>query len=323
VNLRVLGLCVAIAVGVASWVLTCAAWQFDRVTAGFLPLAPRSFERLTVVTLGTGGAAEDHNRRGTAIAAGIGEEIVLVDAGRGVADALRAASIPVGQPAIVLLTSLLPENTVGLDDLLAAAWLAGRRAPVELVGPPGTAALAQAVAAQVAAGVVARSRALGDDPTPPSFAAREVTDGWQQMQGALALRAGALAGGPLPALAWRIEAGGRSAVVGGTGWDGPALEAFARGADLLLHDATHVPTPDEARAQGLAVDADRLLREAAVHTDFAEAGAIARRAEVGALVLIRLRQPPVFDLQITSRVDDEFDGPIAIADDGQEFIPTR
>ncbi len=322
-NLRLLGLFIAIAVGAASWLLTCAAWKYDRVTAGFLPLAPRRFEQLTVVTLGTAGAAEDHNRRGTSIAAGAGEELVLVDAGRGVAEALRAASIPVGQPAVVLLTSLLPENTVGLDDLLAAAWLAGRRTPVRLVGPPGTAALAQAVAAEVAEGVVARSRALGDDPTPPSFDAREVADGWHETLGALVLRAGALSGGPLPALAWRIEAGGHSVVVGGTGWDGSALEAFARGAGLLLHDATHVPTPDDARAQGLAVDADRLRREAALYTDFAEAGAIARRAGVGALVLIRLRQPPVFDLQITSRINDEFDGPIAIAQDGDEFVPTR
>ena len=67
-NLRVGGLVVAIAVGIASWALTCAAWRFDRVTAGFLPLAPREFAELTVIALGTAGAGEDHNRRGTSIA---------------------------------------------------------------------------------------------------------------------------------------------------------------------------------------------------------------------------------------------------------------
>ncbi len=320
-NLRFVGFALALAVGVASWVLTCAAWRFDRVMAGFLPLEPRRFERFTVVVLGTAAAGEDQHRRGTSIAAGFGEDVVLVDAGRGVAEALREAKIPPSQPAAVLLTSLLPENTVGLDDLLAAAWLAGRRAPLRVLGPPGTTALAHHVVAQVSAGVVARSRALGDDPAPPALEAIEVADGARETLGALALRAGALAGGPLPALAWRIEAQGHGAVVGGTGWDGTALENLARGANLLLHDANHVPTPEEAAAASLAVEPERLAREAAIYTDFAQVGAIARRAGVGALVLIRMRQPAVLDLQITSRVDDAFDGPIAVAHDGDEFTP--
>jgi ribonuclease Z len=321
VNLRFVGFALALAVGVASWVLTCMAWRFDRVAAGFLPLEPRSFAQLTVVVLGTAAAGEDPNRRGTSIAAAAGEEVVLVDAGRGVAEALRAAKIPPSQPAAVLFTSLLPENTVGLDDLLASAWLAGRRAPLRVVGPPGTAALAQHVVANISAGVVARSRALGDDPAPPALVAIEVADGAQEMLGGLAVRAGGLSGGPLPALAWRIEANARSAVVGGTGWDGAALEALAQGADLLLHDANHVPTREEAAAASLAVEPERLAREAAIYTDFAEVGAIARRAGVGALVLIRMRQPAVLDLQITTRVDDEFDGKIAVAHDGDEFTP--
>jgi ribonuclease Z len=321
VNLRVVGLALALAVGAMSWVLTCAAWKFDRVSASFLPLEPRAFEHFTVVVLGTAAAAEDPNRRGTSIAAAAGDEIALVDAGRGVAEALRAASIPPSQPDLVVLTSLLPENTLGLDDLLASAWLAGRRAPLRVVGPPGTAALAQHVVAQIAAGVVARSRALGDDAAPPVLEAIDMGNGASQTLGPLALRAAALTDGPVPAFAWRIEAQGRSAIVGGVGWDGAALERLARGANLLLHDANHVPTPEEAQAASLTVDPARLAREAALYTDFAQVGAIARRAGVGALVLIRMRQPPVLDLQVTSRVDDEFDGRIAVAHDGDEFTP--
>jgi ribonuclease BN (tRNA processing enzyme) len=321
VNVRVVGLAIAFVVVVASWGLTCAAWRFDRVTAGFLPLAPREFKALTVIVLGTAGAVEDHNRRGTSIAAGSGAQVVLVDAGRGVAEALRAAKIPASQPDVVLLTSLLPENLVGLDDLLASAWLAGRRTPLRVIGPAGTAAAVGAIAAEIAPGAVARANALGDDPAPPALDARDVDGGWQESLGAVSLRAGALAGGPLPALAWRIEAGGRSAVVGGTGWDGAALEELARGANLLLHDGTHVPTPEEAQDATLEVDAQRLAREAAFFTSFEEAGAIARRAGVGQLVLIRMRQPAVFDLQVTSRVDDAFDGKIAVAHDGDEFTP--
>ena len=54
---------------------------------------------------------------------------------------LRAAEIPLAQPSAVCLTSLTPENTVGLDDRLLTGWLAGRSQPLRVGGPPGTAAL--------------------------------------------------------------------------------------------------------------------------------------------------------------------------------------
>ena len=316
-----LGLLLAVAVAVASWLLTCAAWRFDRVAAGVLPLDPRSFERLTLIALGTAGASEDHNRRGTALALGRGASLVLVDAGRGVAEGLRAASIPMAQPDAVLLTSLLPENLVGLDDLLAAAWLEGRREPLRVIGPPGTAEAARAAAAAIQRGVVARARALGDDPAPPAFDVHEVSGDWTGAEGPLALRATALPGGPLDALAWRIEADGRSAVVAGVGWGGAELEEFARGAGVLVHDAAFVPTPEAAQELQIDEDPERLRRMAKLVTGLDEVGNIARRAGVNTLVLVRLRPPPVYDLQVTSLVDDAFDGRIAVAHDGDEFTP--
>ena len=320
-NLRVVGLAVVVAVAVGSWMLTCMAWQLDRVSAGVLPLETRSFERLTLVTLGTAAAAEDHNRRGTSIAAGLGEELLLVDAGRGVAEALRAAEIPVDQPGTLLVTALLPENTVGLDDWLAAAWVAGRREPLRVIGPPGTRAVAEAAVAGVAAGAVARARALGEDETPPAVEVSELAEAWSGEVGGIALRAAPLPGGPAPTLAWRLEAGGRSAAIGGVGWGAEALQELARGADLLFHDAAYVPSPAEAREAQLDVSPERLEREAAYYTRFAEAGRVARRAGVKGLVLVRLRQPPVLDVQLTSRIDDHFDGRIAVAQDGDEWVP--
>ncbi len=320
-SFRVVGLIIAVLVGVFSWMLTCAAWQFDQVAAGVIPLDPREFETLTLVTVGTAGAAEDHNRRGTSVAVGLGTDVVLVDAGRGLAESLRAAEIPVSQPDVVLLTNLLPENTVGLDDWLAAAWRNGRREPLRLYGPPGTQALADAILAAVVPGAVARAQAFGDDPTPPAFAVREFEADGSDTLGDLSFAAGALPGGPLPALAWRIEANGRSAVVSGTGWGASALEAFAKGAQLLVHDAAYVPTPEEAAEHGLEEPPERLRAEAAFYTHLDEVGAVARRAGVDALVLVRLRPPPVYDLQVTMRVDDQFPGRIAVAKDGDEYIP--
>jgi ribonuclease Z len=320
-NFRLVALGVALAVGVASWALTCAAWRFDRVAEGVLPLEPREFARLTLITLGTGGAYENPARRGPAIALALGRRVVLVDAGRAVAESLRAAKIPVSQPDTVWITHLLPENTVGLDDLLLTGWLDGRSAPLRVIGPPGTRALLAGLAAGHARAVAALAGALGLPPAGGAYEAIEIAEGWSETRDGLAVRAGGLPGGPLDALAYRFEAQGLALVVSGTGWAPDALVRFAQGADLLVHEAAFVPTPEIARELGIEDDAARLAREAALHTALADVGSLATRAGIGTLVLVRLRPPPVFALQITSLVDDSFAGRIVIADDGDEITP--
>jgi ribonuclease BN (tRNA processing enzyme) len=64
-----------------------------------------------------------------------------------------------------------------------------------------------------------------------------------------------------------------------------------------------------------------LLRAAREHTAIDAVGALAQQAGVETLVLVRMRPPPVYDLQITSVVDDDFDGRIVIAEDGDEITP--
>jgi len=320
-NFRVIGLLVALAVGVVSWALTCAAWRFDEVAAGVRPLEPRSFEQLTLITLGTGGAHEDHNRRGPVTAVAVGERVLLVDAGRGVAESLRAAQIPVSQPDTVLLTNLLPENTLGLDDLLAMAWIDGRREPLELRGPTGTRALAAAVEAAVRPGIEALARGLGLEAEAPRFAVEEIGDAWSAERGELRVRAGELPGGPVEALAYRFEWRDRSAAVSGTGWAPDALGTFARGVHVLVHEAVFVPSPELAQEMQIDEDPERLRREAALHTGLDDVGDLARRAGARTLVLVRLRPPPVYALQISSRVDDRYDGRIVVASDGDEIRP--
>jgi ribonuclease Z len=320
-NFRLVGFLLALAVVIASWALTCAAWRFDRVAEGVLPLEPREFARLTLIALGTGGAYENPARRGPAIAVALGRRVVLVDAGRGVAESLRAAKLPLVQPDTLLLTHLLPENTVGLDDLLLTGWRAGRTQPLRVIGPPGTRALVEGITAAHAAAVAALGPALGLSPAGATAEAVEIEDGWSETQAGLGVRAGALPGGPVAARAYRFEAQGRSAVVSGTGWAPDALVAFARDADALVHEAAFVPGPETARELGLEAEAERFAREAKLHTALSDAGALAARAGVGALVLVRLRPPPVFDLQVTTLVDDRFDGRIVIADDGDEITP--
>jgi ribonuclease Z len=315
VTARIIGLCVALAVAGASWALTCGAWQYDRVLAGIAPLEPRRFDRLTLITIGTGGVAEDPRRRGPCTAVGWGARVVLVDAGRAVAEALRAAEIPASQPDTVFLTSLLPESTVGLDDLLFAGWLDERR------GPPGTRKLAEALVAGHGRGIAGSVEARDLPPAAARFEAIEIDGGWSETLGDLSVSIASLPAGPIEAFAYRFEWHGRSAVVGGAGWGGETLERFARGANLLVHEAVFVLTPEVAAQLEMPIEPERLRREAAFHTGIDEVGGLARRAGVETLVLVRLRPPPVYDIQLTSLIDDEFPGRIVIADDGDEITP--
>ncbi len=317
--LRVVGFLLVLGVAAASWLVTCGTWRLQRVAEGVVPLDPRRFAELTIVTVGTGGAYENPDRGGPATAVALGEEVLLVDAGRAVSEGLRAARIPVAQPGMVLLTSLLPENTVGLDDLLLTGWLEGRQAPLTLVGPPGTASLAQQLAAAHRRGVEARAVSLALPPSGADFEAIEVGDAWSARRGEIEVRAAALPGGPTEALAYRFEARQRSAVVGGHGWGAEALVTLAAGADLLVHEAADVPPPELAGELGVAPE--RLRREAELHAQLGDVGGLAQRAGVDTLALVRMRPPPAYDLQVTQRIADRFDGRVVVAEDGDELRP--
>ncbi len=318
---RLIGLLVAVIVAALSWMATCGAWQLEEMVAQVGPLDPREFPELTLITLGTGGAYENPARRGPATGVALGDQVWVVDAGRGIAEGLRLAQIPVSQPETVLLTNLLPENTVGLDDLLLTGWLDGRSQPLRLIGPAGTRELAEALQTAHARSIAARSRAFGLPEAGARFDVEEIADGWSGSLGEARIVAGALPGGPLEAFAYRIESGGRSAVIAGTGWSEDALIAFASGANLLLHEGVFIPTPDLARQLGMEEDLDRLRGEAALHTSIDDVGGLAQRAGIETLALVRLRPPPVYDIQITSRVELTFSGKILIPEDGDEIEP--
>jgi ribonuclease BN (tRNA processing enzyme) len=298
------------------WALSFASKRLERVAAGVMPLEPRRFERLTAVAAGTGGTQENHLRLGPCLVVGLGEELLLVDAGRAAAEALRRAGIPVAQPAALLLTSLLPENTLGLDDWLWGVTLAGG-GPRRVIGPAGTRELVLGLRAARRAGTQAGAASFGVEAEPP-LEVEEAGAGFETRVGALALRASEQRGGPLPTLVWRIEGGGISVVASSAGFDPEALVGAARGADLWVHDALHGASLDEAVAAG-GTNAEALAREGALHTRLEDVGGLATRAGVRRLALMRLRPPPVWDFQYVRIVAPSYLGEVLFPEDGDEI----
>jgi len=193
------------------------------------------------------------------------------------------------------------------------------------VGPPGTAALADAIRAAQAPAVEALARELGLPAAGAALEAVEAQPGWSETRDdGVVVRAGDAGARPLPGLAWRFERpaqGGAAAlalVVTGVGPEPDAVADFSRGAGLLATEGFFRAAVDAVIEAG-DPDAERLRREASMHLSTADAGALAERAGVPLLVLTRLRPPPMFDEQFETSAGAGYRGQVAVADDCDSF----
>lgn len=318
---RLFALLLAAFVLAVAWAASCVIWRAAEVNELVGPLANRSWNELTLIAVGTGSPYENPERLGPSTGIGWKDQVVLVDVGRGVAESLRFAKIPVSQPSRILLTSLMPESTMGLDDLLFTGWRQNREHAMEIVGPTGTRDFVASLLEAYRSGREALDRALALPPEGMQVDVVEAGDGFRAEWDGLGVSAAALEGGPTPGLAWRFEAGGRAVVVAGIGWGEERLVAFAQGANMLVHEAVYVPPPEDVEEAGVIADPERLRREGELHTSLLDIGELARRTGVETLVLIRMRPPPFYDIQVTDYVDDTFPGTVLVPEDGDELTP--
>jgi len=319
---KIIFLAMLLGILVLAWFGAAVLWRAAELSEIVAPIDRQAYEELSVITVGTGSEYENPERHGPSTAIGLGYTIVLVDVGRGIAEGLRSAKIPLDQPSTVFLTNLLPLNTMGLDDLLFTGWLTPRKAPLRVVGPTGTRALVEGLEKAHAAGRDALVPALGLPAEGGRIVVAEVDDGYSEEVDGLRIEARALPGGPLPTLAWRFSNGGQRVVVSGSGWGPDVLASFAGGADVLVHEAAYVPTLAELEGTGAEVpNPERLALEAELHTSIEDVGDIATEAQVERLVLVRLRPPPFFNLQVERIVATDFSGQVVVADDGDVVFP--
>jgi ribonuclease Z len=321
VNVRILVFAVAGGALLLSWCASFVLWRAAERGDEIMQLEARAFGPLEVVAVGTGTAYENPTRRGPCIAVGAGDEVWLVDTGRGVAEGLRAAAIPVAQPKTVLLTSLLPENTTGLDDLLLTGLRQGREQPLRLIGPRGTLEFARALQRAHAPAAAALAEQLALDPAGATFEVVEADSSFREERAGLTITAGEIPGGPLPGLAWSFQRNANRIVVAGTGWGTDALVAFSDGAALLVHEAVFIPTAADAENAGIELDLARLDRERVLHVSINDIGAIAQRARARSLALVRLRPPPLYDFRFKTIVGQTYEGKVLIPEDNEPLYP--
>jgi len=202
--------------------------------------APRPF-RVTLV--GTGSPVLSAARSGPSILVEAGGQTLLFDAGRGAAQHLDQLGVAPGRITAVFLTHLHSDHVVGLPDLWLSGWILSRRAvPWELIGPAGTAVMAQHLAEAYAFDIDIRIREGGQNPSGGRLAARDVGPGVVYEREGVKVTAFLVDHGIVaPALGYRIEYGGRSVVLSGDTRFSRDLIAKARGTDLLVHEVAIAP----------------------------------------------------------------------------------
>ncbi len=248
-----------------------------------------------LITAGTGTAAPHPRRASPAHWVEHGEVRLLMDCGAGAVH--RLAEFGLAWPAIthVALTHFHLDHVGEVPALVFAlkyTVLPPRKDPLTILGPAGTRALLDRLAA-----------AHGDFLTDPGFplVVRELVPGDEVALGfglALTLH-------PTPHTAESVGFAvtgpqGRLVYTGDTG-PSPALGDWARGCDLLLAECS-LP-------EAMAIE---------THLTPRGVGALARRAEAKRLVLTHL-YPPVEQVDILGEVGREYGGPAVIASDGNEF----
>jgi len=267
---------------------------------------------MRITLLGTGSPIPDPRRAGAATLVTADGLTVLVDCGRGVLMRLAAAGVLPPMLHAVLLTHLHSDHITDLGDVITTHWIMspGPRT-LTIYGPPGTAEVVAGTLASLAPDVRYRIDHHDDLTEGPSVATVEVSPGDVLAIEGAQVRVGATDHRPVePTVAYRIEAAGKSAVLGGDGVPCAGLDELCRGADAYVQTvmrADIVKLVPNARFQDI-LD---------YHSTVEQAAQTAARAGVGALVMTHYipgMQPGQED-EWRALAAAHFTGPIVLGDD--------
>ncbi len=309
ITISVLALTVMAAIAALLGQRQIGEWLFNRAVTDMVGVDRSASlpDGLHAYVCGSGSPLPDAERAGPCIAVLAGKRAFVFDAGSGSIRKLGRIGFPMDKLEAGFLTHLHSDHFDGLGELMLQAWIAGGRdQPLPIYGPAGT---ERVVAGFVDAytidsgfriahhgeatarpgGFGAKARVVAMDATGPVI----------YSDGGVTIRALPVNHAPVErALAYRIDYAGRSIVISGDTVQSTRLAHFAKGADVLFHDALN-PRMIGRIGQQLAdrgdPDGAKIMADIPdYHASPEQAAQVARDAGARRLVLYHLvPAPPV------------------------------
>ncbi len=248
---------------------------------------------------------------------------IVVDCGLGVTQALVNAGVALKDLSTIFITHLHSDHYLELGPLLHTAWTAGLRTPVQIIGPAGLAHWWQHFQASMAFDIDLRIADEGRPDFSTLVQLHPLQEGVALEEDGLTVRALRNLHPPIEeTYALRFDHDGRSVVFSGDTAYFPPLAKFARGADLLVHEAMLPEAVDYIMGATGNVDNRLRVHLERSHTLPAEAGRIATEAGVKALAfhhLIPTDNPDVKAARWEEAVREAWGGPFHLGHDGMRI----
>lgn len=265
--------------------------------------------------LGSGGPEMQDKRASTSyLVWKDGRARVMLDAGGGSALRFGESGAQMSQPDVFLFSHFHIDHSSDFPSLIFSSWFEDRSRPLPVYGPPGN---------EYMPSTTEFIRDLFSDPHGAWRYLSELVDSGNDSSYKLEPHNVESAGAPLPvfhnadmtisavrvthgafpALAWRVEIGGKKIVFSGdTNGDGDGLTQLASGSDIFV---AHNAVPEGATGV-----------ERRLHMPPSVIGSIAADAHVKQLVLShRMLRTLGKEAQTESEIRKRYSGPIAFAND--------
>jgi ribonuclease Z len=297
------------------------------------PIAARP-DGLHVTLCGAGGPLPDPKRSGPCVAVIAGSHVYLVDAGSASARGLVRVGIQPGLIEGVFLTHFHSDHIDGLGELGMLRWTGGtRKQPLPVYGAEGVAEVVQGFNQAYRLDAIYRSAHHGSEVAPPTgsgFRALTFPEPGLR-EGTVVLEEDGLRvtmfqvdHPPIsPAVGYRFDYKGRSALVSGDTSKSANLEHFAQGVDLLVHEALSPKlmgviqgVAEKTGNETLATIAVDVLDH---HASPVEAAEIADAVGAGHLLYYHVVPPtpiPGLASVFLEGVSTAYDGPVTLGEDG-------
>lgn len=250
----------------------------------------------------------------------LGGRRVVVDCGLGVARGLTERGMALATLETIFLTHLHSDHCLELGPLIHTAWTAGLRTPVRVFGPEGTQGVWDGFLASLAFDIDLRIEDEGRPDLRGLVSVHPIREGVFLREAGLVVSALPVPHPPIrEAWALRFEGAGRAVVFSGDTAPHPPLAAFARGADLLIHEAMLPEGLDALIARIGPTDGRLEAHIRRSHSFAADAARIAAEAGVKALALHHLipaDDPAFTEDHWRAAVAPHWSGPLHVGRDG-------